>query len=144
MKGARLRLRRRGVRRAHEAVASCRWSSTRAAATRASPCSVPLIAYARELGSSDEQLYRALASRTSCHPPEDGHRAPFGLLRRRMRRRGGWRRHIDQPRGGGYKEACHAVVNALSIAAGMVCDGAKPSVRRQDSLLGERRHLGAT
>ena len=29
--------------------------------------------------------------------------------------------------GGGYKEACHAVVNALSIVAGMVCDGAKPS-----------------
>ena len=30
--------------------------------------------------------------------------------------------------GGGYCEACHAVVNALSIVpAGMVCDGAKPS-----------------
>ncbi len=29
--------------------------------------------------------------------------------------------------GGGYEDACHAVVNALSITAGMVCDGAKPS-----------------
>ena len=29
--------------------------------------------------------------------------------------------------GGGYEDAVHAVVNALSIVAGMVCDGAKAS-----------------
>lgn len=28
---------------------------------------------------------------------------------------------------GGYEDAVHAVVNALSIVAGMVCDGAKAS-----------------
>lgn len=89
--------------------------------------SVPLIVYARHLGSTDEQLYRALVlsnlvvihqktgiGRLSafCGAVCAGAAAGAGIA------------YLD---GGGYDEACHAVVNALSIVAGMVCDGAKPS-----------------
>lgn len=89
--------------------------------------SVPLIEYARHLGSSEEQLYRALVlsnliaihqktgiGRLSafCGAVSAGAAAGAGIA------------YLD---GGGYEDAIHAVVNALSIIAGMVCDGAKPS-----------------
>lgn len=89
--------------------------------------SVPLMVYARHLGSTDEQLHRALVlsnlvaihqktgiGRLSafCGAVCAGAAAGVGIA------------YLD---GGGYKDACHAVVNALSIVAGMVCDGAKPS-----------------
>ncbi|WP_302392387.1 L-cysteine desulfidase family protein [Eggerthella sinensis] len=89
--------------------------------------SVPLIEYARHLGSSEERLYRALVlsnliaihqktgiGRLSafCGAVSAGAAAGAGIA------------YLD---GGGYEDAIHAVVNALSIIAGMVCDGAKPS-----------------
>ena len=54
--------------------------------------SLPVIIYARALGSAQEELYRALVvSKPGHHPPQDRHRQPVRLLRghrRRVRCRG--------------------------------------------------------
>lgn len=89
--------------------------------------SVPLIEYARHLGSSDEQLLRALvlSNLVAIHQKTGiGRLSAFCGAVCAGAAAGAGIAYLD---GGGYKEACHAVVNALSIVAGMVCDGAKPS-----------------
>lgn len=89
--------------------------------------SMPVIAYARELGSSEEQLYRALvlSNLTAIRQKTGiGTLSAFcGAVCAGAAAAAG----IAYLNGGGYKEAVHAVVNALSIVSGMVCDGAKPS-----------------
>lgn len=89
--------------------------------------SVPLLVYARELGSSDEQLRRALvlSNLVAIHQKTGiGRLSAFCGAVCAGAAAGAGIAYLD---GGGYEEACHAVVNALSIVAGMVCDGAKPS-----------------
>ena len=89
--------------------------------------SVPLIVYARELGSSDERLRRALvlSNLVAIHQKTGiGRLSAFCGAVCAGAAAGAGIAYLD---GGGYKDACHAVVNALSIVAGMVCDGAKPS-----------------
>ena len=89
--------------------------------------SVPLIVYARELGSSDEQLRRALvlSNLVAIHQKTGiGRLSAFCGAVCAGAAAGAGIAYLD---GGGYEDACHAVVNALSIVAGMVCDGAKPS-----------------
>ena len=89
--------------------------------------SVPLIVYARHLGSTDEQLYRALvlSNLVAIHQKTGiGRLSAFCGAVCAGAAAGAGIAYLD---GGGYEEACHAVVNALSIVAGMVCDGAKPS-----------------
>lgn len=89
--------------------------------------SVPLIVYARHRGSTDEQLYRALvlSNLVAIHQKTGiGRLSAFCGAVCAGAAAGAGIAYLD---GGGYEEACHAVVNALSIVAGMVCDGAKPS-----------------
>ena len=89
--------------------------------------SVPLIVYARELGASDERLYRALvlSNLVAIHQKTGiGRLSAFCGVVCAGAAAGAGVAYLD---GGGYEDACHAVVNALSITAGMVCDGAKPS-----------------
>ncbi len=89
--------------------------------------SVPLIVYARELGASDERLYRALvlSNLVAIHQKTGiGRLSAFCGAVCAGAAAGAGVAYLD---GGGYEDACHAVVNALSITAGMVCDGAKPS-----------------
>lgn len=89
--------------------------------------SVPLIVYARELGASDERLYRALvlSNLVAIHQKTGiGRLSAFCGAVCAGAAAGAGIAYLD---GGGYEDACHAVVNALSITAGMVCDGAKPS-----------------
>ncbi|HIS39514.1 MAG TPA: serine dehydratase subunit alpha family protein [Candidatus Aphodovivens avistercoris] len=89
--------------------------------------SMPVIAYARELGSSEERLYRALvlSNLTAIHQKTGiGTLSAFcGAVCAGAAAAAG----IAYLNGGGYKDAVHAVVNALSIVSGIVCDGAKPS-----------------
>ncbi len=89
--------------------------------------SVPLIAYAKHLGSSEEQLFRALvlSNLTAIHQKTGiGTLSAFcGAVCAGAAAGAG----IAYLNGGTYKDAVHAVVNALSIVSGMVCDGAKPS-----------------
>ena len=89
--------------------------------------SVPVIEYAHELGSTDEQLYRALvlSNLVAIHQKTGiGRLSAFCGAVCAGAAAGAGIAYLD---GGGYEDACHAVVNALSIVAGMVCDGAKPS-----------------
>lgn len=89
--------------------------------------SVPLIVYARHLGSTDEQIYRALvlSNLVAIHQKTGiGRLSAFCGAVCAGAAAGAGIAYLD---GGGYEEAVHAVVNALSIVAGMVCDGAKPS-----------------
>ncbi len=89
--------------------------------------SLPVIVYARELGVSQEQLYRALVisnlvtihlktgiGRLSayCGATSAGCGAGAGIT---------WLY------GGGYREIAHTIVNAVAINSGMICDGAKAS-----------------
>lgn len=89
--------------------------------------SVPLIEYAKEIGASKEQLYRALVlsdlltvhqkasiGRLSafCGAVSAGCAAGAGIA------------YLD---GGKVEAVAHTIVNALAIISGMVCDGAKAS-----------------
>ncbi len=89
--------------------------------------SIPVIVYARELGVSDEALYRALTvsnlvtvhlktgiGRLSayCGATSAGCGAGAG---------------ITYLYGGKYREIAHTIVNAVAINSGMICDGAKAS-----------------
>lgn len=89
--------------------------------------SVPVIEYARELNCDDERLYRALvlSNLVAIHQKTGiGRLSAFCGAVCAGAAAGAGIAYLD---GGGYEDACHAVVNALSIVAGMVCDGAKPS-----------------
>ena len=89
--------------------------------------SVPVIVYGREIGVSEEKLYRALVlsnlitihqktriGRLSayCGAVSAGAAAGAGIA------------YLD---GGSYEVVIHTVVNALAIISGMICDGAKAS-----------------
>lgn len=89
--------------------------------------SLPVIEYAKELGSSEEQLYRALvlANLVAIHQ-----KTWIGRLSAycgAVSAGAGAGAGIAYLHGGGYKEVAHTVVNALAIVSGMVCDGAKAS-----------------
>ncbi len=89
--------------------------------------SVPIIEYARELGASEEKLYRALvlsALITAHLKTGIGRLSAFcGAVCAGAAAGAG----IAYLEGGGYDDAVHTLVNALSITAGIICDGAKPS-----------------
>ena len=89
--------------------------------------SLPVIEYAKELGSSEDKLYRALllsnllaihqkkgigCLSAYCGAVSAGAAAGCG---------------IAYLQGGDLKVINHTLVNALAIASGVVCDGAKPS-----------------
>ena len=89
--------------------------------------SVPVIIYARDMGATEEELYRALAVSNLitihlktgigslsayCGATSAGAGAGAGIC---------------FLHGGRYIEVAHTVVNAIAINSGMICDGAKPS-----------------
>ena len=90
-------------------------------------CTCPVVVYARELGASKEQLYRALvlANLTAIYQKTGIGRlsAYCGAVSAGAAAGAG----IAYLNGGGYKEVIHTIVNALAIVSGMVCDGAKAS-----------------
>ena len=90
-------------------------------------CSVPVIVYARELGSSDEKLYRALllSNLTAIYQKNGiGRLSAFcGAVCAGAAAGVG----ISYLLGGGFEVAAHTLVNGLAIISGTVCDGAKPS-----------------
>ncbi len=89
--------------------------------------SVPVVIYARELGASEEQLYRALAVsnlvtihlKTGIGPLS----AYCGVISAGCGAAAG----VTYLHGGKFREVAHTVVNALAINSGVICDGAKAS-----------------
>lgn len=89
--------------------------------------SVPVIVYAKELGVSQDKLYRALivANLTSIHL-----KTGIGCLSAYCGATSagcGAGAGIMYLYGGKYNEISHTVANALAINSGVVCDGAKAS-----------------
>ncbi len=89
--------------------------------------SLPVIAYAEELHSSEEQLYRALiiSNLTTLYQKQFIGRlsAYCGAVSAGAGAGAG----ITYLLGGDYKHICHTIVNALAVTSGILCDGAKPS-----------------
>lgn len=89
--------------------------------------SVPVITYAKELKSTEERLYRALAlsNLTAIHQ-----RTPIGRLSAycgAVNAGAAAGAGIAYLSGGDYEAVIHTVVNALAIVSGIICDGAKAS-----------------
>ena len=89
--------------------------------------SVPVIVYARELGVSEDKMYRALAlsDLTTIHQ-----KTPIGRLSAfcgAVSAGAGAGAGIAYLNGGDFEAVVHTVINAVAIVSGMVCDGAKAS-----------------
>lgn len=89
--------------------------------------SLPVIEYARDMGASDEELYRALtvANLVTIHQKTGiGRLSAFcGAVSAGCGAAAG----IAYLRGGRYDVIAHTIANTLAICSGMICDGAKPS-----------------
>ncbi len=89
--------------------------------------SVPVIAYAQELGVDHSTLLRALlvANLVTIHQKTAIGRlsAYCGVVSAGCGAGAG----IAWLHGGGYEEIAHTLVNALATVSGIICDGAKPS-----------------
>ena len=89
--------------------------------------SVPVIRYAKHIGASDEQLYRALlvSDLVTIHQKTGIGRlsAYCGAVSAGCGAGAG----IAYLLGGDYRAIAHTIVNAVAILSGTICDGAKPS-----------------
>ena len=89
--------------------------------------SVPVIIYARELGVSDEQLYRALAVSNLVTLHLKSGIGPLSAYCGVISAGCGAAAGITYLYGGSFREVAHTIVNALAINSGVICDGAKAS-----------------
>lgn len=89
--------------------------------------SVPVIVYAKELGSDKETLLRALivSNLVTIHQKTEIGRlsAYCGAVSAGCGAGAG----IAWLHGGRFEEVAHTIVNALATVSGIICDGAKPS-----------------
>ena len=94
---------------------------------RMNGCELPVIVYAKELGVSEDKMYRALAlsDLTTIHQ-----KTPIGRLSAycgAVSAGAGAGAGIAYLNGGDFDAVVHTVINAVAIVSGMVCDGAKAS-----------------
>lgn len=90
-------------------------------------CSLPVIEYANALGSSREQLYRALVVSNLCAIHQKNIIGRLGAYCGAINAGCSAGAGIAYLYGGGFTSVAHTIVNALAITSGIVCDGAKPS-----------------
>jgi len=89
--------------------------------------SVPVIIYARELGVSDEMLYRALVVSNLVTLHLKSGIGPLSAYCGVISAGCGAAAGITYLYGGKFREVAHTVVNAIAINSGVICDGAKAS-----------------
>ncbi len=89
--------------------------------------SVPVVIYARELGVSDEQLYKALAVSNLVTMHLKSGIGPLSAYCGVISAGCGAAAGVTYLYGGKFREVAHTVVNALAINSGVICDGAKAS-----------------
>ena len=89
--------------------------------------SVPVIVYARELGISEDRLYRALALANLIAIQQKTYIGTLSAFCGAVCAGVGAGAGIAFLQGENLKTVAHTVANALAILPGMVCDGAKPS-----------------
>ena len=88
---------------------------------------VPVIIYAKELGASEELLYRALlvANLVTLHLKSGI--GPLSAYCGAISAGCGAAAGITYLYGGKYRQIAHTIVNAIAINSGVICDGAKAS-----------------
>ena len=88
---------------------------------------VPVIIYARDVGASDELLYRSLlvANLVTLHLKSGI--GPLSAYCGAISAGCGAAAGITYLLGGKYREIAHTIVNAIAINSGVICDGAKAS-----------------
>ncbi len=89
--------------------------------------SMPVYAYAKELHSSDEELYRALVISNLTTLYQKQFIGRLSAYCGAVSAGAGAGAGITYLLGGDYEHICHTLVNALAITSGILCDGAKPS-----------------
>ncbi|MBQ7183228.1 MAG: serine dehydratase subunit alpha family protein [Clostridia bacterium] len=89
--------------------------------------SVPVVIYARELGASEEMLYRSLALSNLIAIQQKSYIGTLSAFCGAVCAGVGAGAGIAFLMGEDLKTVAHTVANALAILPGMVCDGAKPS-----------------
>ena len=105
-------------------------------------CSVPVIYYAEQLNVSDDLLYRALIVSNLCtiHIKNSiGKLSAFCGVVIAGAGAGAGIAYVD---GGKEREVCHAIINALGIVSGVLCDGAKSSCAAKIAMSVEAGILG--
>lgn len=89
--------------------------------------SLPVIVYAKELGVSEDMMYRALLVSNLVTIHLKTGIGPLSAYCGATSAGCGAGAGVTYLYGGGEREIAHTVVNALAINSGMICDGAKPS-----------------
>ena len=89
--------------------------------------SIPVVIYARELGATDEQLYRALAVSNLVTLHLKSGIGPLSAYCGAISAGCGAAAGITYLYGGKFREVAHTIVNAIAINSGVICDGAKAS-----------------
>lgn len=89
--------------------------------------SVPVIIYARDMGASDEQLYRALTVSNLITLHLKSGIGPLSAYCGAISAGCGAAAGVTYLFGGKFREIAHTVVNAIAINSGVICDGAKAS-----------------
>ncbi|MBR4864520.1 MAG: serine dehydratase subunit alpha family protein [Oscillospiraceae bacterium] len=89
--------------------------------------SVPVIIYAKELGASEEMLYRALTVSNLITLHLKTGIGPLSAYCGAISAGCGAAAGVTYLYGGKFREIAHTVVNAIAINSGVICDGAKAS-----------------
>ena len=89
--------------------------------------SIPVVIYAEHLGSTQEQMYRALVISNLVTLHLKCGIGPLSAYCGAISAGCGAAAGVTYLYGGGFKEIAHTVVNALAINSGVICDGAKAS-----------------
>ena len=89
--------------------------------------SLPVITFAREMGASEEELFRALAVSDLVTIRQKSVIGRLSAFCGAVSAGCGAAAGIAYLQGGRFDVIAHTVANTLAICSGMVCDGAKPS-----------------
>ena len=89
--------------------------------------SIPVIIYAKELGATREQLYRALVVSNLITLHLKSGIGPLSAYCGAISAGCGAAAGVTYLYGGKYRQIAHTVVNAIAINSGVICDGAKAS-----------------
>lgn len=89
--------------------------------------SVPVIVYARDMGVTEELLYRALAVSNLVTLHLKSGIGPLSAYCGAISAGCGAAAGITYLYGGKFRQIAHTVVNAIAINSGVICDGAKAS-----------------
>lgn len=104
--------------------------------------SIPVIVYAREMGVSDELLYRALCLSDLITIHVKNGIGTLSAYCGAVAAGAGAGCGVAYLHGGKYREIAHTLVNALAIDSGLICDGAKASCAAKIATAVENGLLG--